>query len=81
MSKRKGEATARQQKEQISIQNQTPFCPEMLRRFKQILGAPGPRDDTETETEQCLGISCGGTGQQWTATGTEALAAAELGMA
>ena len=78
MSKGKGEATARRQKGQI--QNQTPFWPETLRRFKQTLGAPGPRD-AETETEQCLNVSCGGTGQQWTATGTEALAAADLGMA
>ena len=43
--------------------------------------APGPRDPTETETELCLSISCGGTGQQWTATGTGALDAADLGMA
>ena len=43
--------------------------------------APGPRDPTEAETELCLSISCGGTGQQWTATGTRALDAADLGMA
>ena len=36
---------------------------------------------TETETELCLSLSCGGTGQQWTATGTEALGAADLGVA
>ena len=30
--------------------------------------------------ELCLGISCGGTGQQWTATGARALGAADLGM-
>ena len=35
----------------------------------------------ETETELCLSISCGGMGQQWTATWTRALGAADLGMA
>ena len=39
------------------------------------------RDPTETETELCLSISCGGTGQQWTATEVGALSAADLGMA
>ena len=34
---------------------------------------------TETEPELCLSVSCGGTGQQWPATG--ALGAADLGMA
>ena len=37
------------------------------------LFASGPRDPTETETELCLSVSCGGTGQQWTG-------AAALGM-
>ena len=41
---------------------------------------PGPRDPTETETELCLSISCGGMGQQWTAPGSGALGAADLGM-
>ena len=45
------------------------------------LCALGPRDPTETETELCMSISCGDTGQQWTATGTGALGAADLGMA
>ena len=31
--------------------------------------------------ELCLSISCGGTGQQWPATGTGALGTADLGMA
>ena len=53
----------------------------MLRGLKQILCAPGPRDPTETETELCLSVSCGGTGQQWIAAGTGALGAADLGMA
>ena len=39
------------------------------------------RKPKETETELRLSISCGGTGQQWTATGTGALGAADLGMA
>ena len=57
----------------------------MLRGLIQTLCAPGPRDLTEvlteTEAELCLSISCGGTGQQWTATGTGALGAADLGIA
>ena len=52
----------------------------MLRGLKQTLCAPGPRDPTETETELCLSISCGGVGHQWTATGAGALGAADLGM-
>ena len=46
-----------------------------------MLCAPGPRNPSEIETELFLSISCGGTGQQWTATGTGALGAADLGMA
>ena len=30
------------------------------------------QDPTETETELCLSVSCGGTGQQWSAAGTGA---------
>ena len=43
--------------------------------------ALGPGDPTETETKLCLSASCGGTGQQWTATGAGALGAADLGIA
>ena len=32
---------------------------------------------TETKTELCLSVSCGGMGQQWTATWTGALGAAD----
>ena len=78
-SKGKGEAPARLWERQIRVQSQTLFPPEMLRGLKQTLHAPGPRDPTETETELCLNISCGGMGQQWTATGTGALGAADLG--
>ena len=53
----------------------------MLRGLKQTLCTSGHRDPTETETELCVSISCGGTGQQRTATGTGALGAADLGMA
>ena len=53
----------------------------MLSGLKQTLWAPGPRDPTETEIELCLSVSCGGTGQQWTAAGAGALGAADLGMA
>ena len=53
----------------------------MLRGRKQTLYAPGPGDPAETETELCLSVSCGGTGQQWTAAEAGALGAADLGMA
>ena len=53
----------------------------MLRGLKRTLCAPEPRDPTEPETELCLGVSRGGTGQQWTAAGSGALGAADLGMA
>ena len=58
-----------------------PTLPETLRRLKQTLRAPGPRDPTETEIELCLSGPCGGTGQQWTGTGAGALGAADVGMA
>ena len=35
----------------------------------------------ETETELCLCVFCGGTGQQWTAAGAGAPGAADRGMA
>ena len=53
----------------------------MLRGLRQTLCAPGPRDPTKPEAELCLSVSCGGTGQQGTPTGTAALGAADLGMA
>ena len=53
----------------------------MLRGLKQTLCAPEPRNTTETETEQCLSVSCGGKGQQWTIAGAGALGEADLGMA
>ena len=57
------------------------LLPEMLSGLKQTLCTSGPKDPTETETELCLSVPCGGMGQQWTATGTGALGAADLGMA
>ena len=45
------------------------------------LCTPEPRDCTKTETELCLSVSCGGMGQQWTATGAGALGAADSAMA
>ena len=53
----------------------------MLRGLKQTLCAPGHRDPTESETELSFGVSCGGRGHQWTATGTGTLGAADVGMA
>ena len=49
--------------------------------LKQTLCTPGPRDPTEIETELCLSVSCGGSGQQWSAAGAGALGAADLGVA
>ena len=49
----------------------------MLRGLKQTLCILGPRDPTETGTELCLSVSCGGTGQQWAAAGAGALGAAD----
>ena len=53
----------------------------MLRGLKQTLFTPAPREPTATDTEICLIVSYGGTGQQWTAAGAGALGAADLGMA
>ena len=42
---------------------------------------PGPSDLTETETELCLSVYCGGMGQQCTTAEVGAVGAADLGMA
>ena len=47
-------------------------------RAQTTLCTPGPRDPTETETELCLSVSCGGMGQQWPAAGAGALVAGDL---
>ena len=52
----------------------------MLRGRKQTLCATEPRDPTETETELCLSISCGGAGQWWADAGTGALGAADVAL-
>ena len=58
-----------------------PSPPEISEGSNKPCAQPEPRDPTETEIEPCLSISCGGTGQRWTATGAGALGAADLGMA
>ena len=45
------------------------------------LCATGDSAETEPDLFECLSVSCGGTGQQWPATGAGALGAADLGMA
>ena len=55
--------------------------PHFHQRCSEGSNKPCVRQDPETETELCLSISCGGTGQQWTAAGAGALGAADLGMA
>ena len=47
----------------IMFRNKPHTCLRYSQRSN-ILCAPGPRDPTETEPELCLGVSCGGTGQQ-----------------
>ena len=56
-------------------------CQRSLEGSNKTLWAPGPRGLTETEPELCISVSCGGTGQQWTASGAGALGAADLDMA
>ena len=51
-----------------------------LRGLKKTLCTPGLRNLTDTETELCLNVSCGGMGQQWTAAEAGTLGAADLGM-
>ena len=45
------------------------------------LGSNKPCAHQDPETELCLSVSYGGMGQQWTAAGTGALGAVDLGMA
>ena len=45
----------------------------MLRRLKKTLCTPGHKDPTETEPEFCFSVFYGATGQQWPASGAEAL--------
>ena len=59
----------------------SPIPARDAQRAQTTLYAPGPGDPTETETELCLSVSCGGMGQQWTATGAGALGAADSAMA
>ena len=58
-----------------------PISARDTQRAQTNLCTPGPRDPTQTETELCLSVSCGGMGQQWTATRAGALGAADFGMA
>ena len=58
-----------------------PISTRDAQRTQQTFCAPGSRDPTETQTELCVSISCGGMGQQWPAARAGALGAADLGMA
>ena len=53
----------------IAFKTKPPYPPETFRGLKQTLCAPGPRGPTETETELCLSVTCGGSSQQWTLQG------------
>ena len=72
-SKMVGEAESHLESNPIPTRN--------TQRAQKYLCSLGPRDPPETETELCLGVSCRGTSQQWTAVGAEALGAVDLGMA
>ena len=58
-----------------------PHTTRDAQRLKGTLCTPGPRGSTEAEIELCLSVSCGRMGQWWTAAGTGALGAVDLGMA
>ena len=58
--------------------------PHSCQRCSDGSNIPCAQQDTETPQrppELCLSVSCGGTRQQWTASGTGALGAIDLGMA
>ena len=74
----KGEAPARCRRGKTAFRIKPNIC-QRHSGLKQTLCVPG--DSTETETELCLSVSCGGMGQQWPATGAGALGAADLGVA
>ena len=66
----------------ISFRIKTTYPPEMLRGFKQNLvhtRTQRPHRDWARPDFEWLSVSCGGTGQQWPATETGALAEADLG--
>ena len=50
-------------------------------RAQTNLGWTRTHRPTETQTEMCLSVSCGGMGQQWTAVGAGVLDTVDLGMA
>ena len=53
-----------------------PFSARDAQRAQRNLVRTGARDPTETETELCLSVSCGGSGGQCSATGTGAVGVA-----
>ena len=52
----------------------------MLKGLKYTLCTTGPRDPTETETELCVSVSCGGMGKQWPVTGAGGTECSSVGM-
>ena len=59
----------------------TPIPARNAQRAQTKLVHTRTQNPTETETELCLSVSCGGKGQQWTARRAGALGAADLGVA
>ena len=78
-SKGKGKAPKVSRRGKIVFRIKPHTCQRRSEGSYETLCTPGPRDLTKTESELCLSISCGSTGQQWTAAGAGALGAADLG--
>ena len=78
MAKEKPQQDSRRGKIAYKIKPQTS---EMLRRLKQnLVFTRRPHRDGARHAFDCLSVSCEGMGQQWPATGAEAMGAADLGV-
>ena len=66
------------------VGKKNPYLPETLRGLKQntvCTRTQKPHRDGARPAFECLSVSCGGMGQQWTVTGARALGEANLGVA
>ena len=79
MSKDKREAQDDGRRGEIAFKIKPNTHQRHLEGLQKTLCAPG--DPIETEPDLPLSVSCGGTGQQWPATGAGALGVAEPGVA
>ena len=69
MSKGKGEPSKMTGGANSHLESNLIPTRDAQRAQKKTLCTPGPRDRRETETELCLSVSCGDTGQRWSAAG------------